>query len=188
MQNIKKNYIAAIAAVIVLAGIGYYFIYNKPASSNVPADANATTSPATTTSSDITAGNLGITATGGYTVKEIPVTSNAPKAPDYTTPIQFSASGGLNTEQKAAIEAKAVSLRAQLAKNASDYDAWLALGAVFKTAGDYAGAAKIWGYVSLAWPTDAVAPGNLGDLYMNFIKDYPKADASYLGAIRPESR
>lgn len=185
----QRNQIAVIAVLIVLVGLGYYFTYNKPTSSDVPANSNATTSPATTTESNIADGTVGITASGGgYTIKTVPSKNNPPKAPDYNAPLVFSASSGLTAEQQATLQARASELRAQLAKNTFDYDAWLALGAVFKTAGDYAGAAKIWAYISLNWPTDAVALGNLGDLYMNFVKDYPKADANYRAAIQRDPR
>lgn len=183
-----KNQIIGISVLVVIIGVGYYFTHKKPPSSVAPENANATLSSASTTNSDITGGTLGITGTGGYTIKEIPRQSSAPKAPDYNAPLVFSASAGLTAEQQSILQAQVASLRAQLAKNAFDYDVWLALGSVFKRAGDYAGAVKIWDYVSVVWPTDAVAPGNLGDLYMNFIKDYPKADASYRAAIRNDPR
>src|SRR3989344_6426285 len=188
MQNSKMNQIISIAALIALVGFGYYFIYNKSAFTNVPESAIATSSHATTTTADIAGGTLGISATGGYTVKEVPTENNAPKAPDYNIPLVFSASAGFSEEQKSSLQTKAADLRAQLAKSPSNYTAWLALGSTFKMAGDYAQAEKIWKYVSLQWPADDVVLGNLGDLYMNFIRDYPKADTSYLGAIRNNPR
>ena len=185
----QRNQAIGIAVLVVLIGFGYYFLApNRPASPDVPAGTLAPLSAASTTSSDIAGGTLGITATGGYTVKEIPVTNSAPKAPDYNAPLVFYASSGLTAEHQASLQPRATELRAQLAKDPYNYTSWLALGRTYKTAGDYAQAEKIWKYVSLQWPTDDVVLGNLGDLYMNFIKDYPKADASYLGAIRNNPR
>jgi tetratricopeptide (TPR) repeat protein len=55
----------------------------------------------------------------------------------------------------------------------------------YKIAGDFEGASDVWKFVSAVGPTEAQATafGNLGDLYMNFIKDYPKAEESYRQAI-----
>jgi len=187
MEN-KKNRIIGIALLIILLGVVYFFTRVRAPSSRAPYSSNATSSDATTTTADIAGGTLGITATGGYTIKEIQAENNVPKAPDYNVPLAFGAYAGLNEAQKSALQAKAANLRAQLAENPSNYTAWLALGSTFKMAGDYAQAEKIWKYVSLQWPTDDVVLGNLGDLYMNFIKDYPKADASYLRAIQSNPR
>ncbi|MDO8522656.1 MAG: tetratricopeptide repeat protein [bacterium] len=176
----KSQTIGILIALAVLIGGGYLFMRGTAPSSSMPAPL----STASTTNSDIAGGTLGITGTGGYTVKEVPTGNNAPKAPDYNTPLVFSATSNLNIEQQSALQGQVTALRVQLAKNPSSYVAWLALGRAFKTAGDYAQAAEIWAYLSLNWPTDAIAFANLGDLYMNFIKDYPKAEASYLGAIR----
>jgi len=186
MQNNQRTQqiIGILIAFLVLIGGWYLFMRGTTPSSNVSAGANATTSPATTTNVNIAGGTLGLTTTGGYTVKEIPTGVSAPNSPDYNAPLAFSVSVGLSTEQESALQAQAASLRAQLAKDPSSYVAWLALGETFKSAGDYIEATKIWTYVSLRWPADLVAFVNLGDLYMNFIKDYPRAEASYLAAIR----
>jgi tetratricopeptide (TPR) repeat protein len=60
---------------------------------------------------------------------------------------------------------------------------WLALASVMKGAKDYAGAEKVWLYIIQRWPDDPVAFGNLGDLYTNFLPDYPKAEWAYQKAI-----
>ena len=55
-----------------------------------------------------------------------------------------------------------------------------------KIGGDYEGARQAWEYVTKAGQEEirGIAHGNLGDLYMNFLKDYPKAEANYLEAIK----
>lgn len=200
MNTNEKNQkiIGALVLLVVLAIGTFFFVRSRKPSAEAPESAS-TASSTSTTNADVASGTLGITsrpqvpiptlsATGGYTVKEIPAGVSAPKAPDYSVPLVFSSALNLTAEQKAAVEAQAAALRVQLAKDPSSYVAWLALGRTFKMAGDYAQAAKIWTYLSLNWPADAISLGNLGDLYMNFIKDYPKADASYQGAIRRDFR
>lgn len=181
-QN-RQSIISIFIVLIVLVGGAFLFIRGTKPSAGAPGSAS-TTSSASTTDMNIAGGTLGITGTGGYTVREISAGASAPQAPDYRAPLVFSSSLNLTAEQKSAIEAQATASRATLAKDPSNYTAWLSLGRSFKAAGDYAQAAKIWNYLSLNWPTDAISLENLGDLYMNFIRDYPKADASYLGAIQ----
>jgi tetratricopeptide (TPR) repeat protein len=187
MQENTKNQIIGVALLIILIGGGYLFMRGTTPFSNAPEGTNMATSTAlsaTTTQLDIAGGTISVTATGGYIVQEVPPEVSALEAPDHNAPIVFSASSSLSADQKSAIEKQAVAMRAQLAKDISNYSAWLALGGFFLSAGDYAQAAKIWDYVSLNWPADATVLGNLGDLYMTYLKDYPKAEASYLGAIR----
>ena len=57
-----------------------------------------------------------------------------------------------------------------------------------KNAGNYAGAiATLTAALKLA-PGDVVVNNNLGDLYMNWAKDYVKAEASYKKVIATDSR
>ncbi len=72
-----------------------------------------------------------------------------------------------------------------LRKSPGDFDTWLELAIHYKIAGDYEGAADVWQYVVYAAPSvqRTVALSNLGDLYMNFIKDYPKAEGYYRQAL-----
>ncbi|MEK7106842.1 MAG: hypothetical protein AAB899_01475, partial [Patescibacteria group bacterium] len=193
----QRNQITLLVTVIIIVIAGYFLVRSAKSPAGAPESPTSTstsTSPASastetgTTTTNITVGNLSILAAGGYTVKEIPIQNTAPKAPDYSAPLIFSASVGLAEDQKSALQARVAGLRAQLAEDPFNYTAWLALGRIFKSSGDYAQAEKMWKYVSLQWPTDATVLGNLGDLYMNFIRDYPKAEASYLGAIRNDAR
>ena len=139
------------------------------------------------TTTTTASGTVSVTSTGGgYTIKEVSVGRESPalKAPDYNAPIVFPASSNLTAEQKSAIEAQAAAMRAQLSRNSAEYTPWLVLGGFFKQAEDYTQAEEIWTYVSLRWPDDGTVLGNLGDLYLTYLKDYPKAEASYLGAIK----
>jgi len=62
-------------------------------------------------------------------------------------------------------------------------DALLALGLKNKQAGDYAGAAAAWQRASALYPANIVSFNNLGDLYMNFLPNYPAAESNYLREI-----
>jgi tetratricopeptide (TPR) repeat protein len=77
---------------------------------------------------------------------------------------------------------------AQLKQDPSQLKLWLTLGSYRKMAGDYEGARDAWEYVAAAAPSSFVAFNNLGDLYMNFLKNYPKAELNYrkVIAVRPD--
>lgn len=52
-----------------------------------------------------------------------------------------------------------------------------------KNAGDYDGAIAALTQATSVYPNDVIAYNNLGDLYMNFKKDYPKAELNYKKVI-----
>src|ERR1041385_7617776 len=54
----------------------------------------------------------------------------------------------------------------------------------FKNTGDYANAIKTLQFISYTWPQNPVSNNNLGDIYMNYLKDYPKAETAYLNQIK----
>lgn len=66
-----------------------------------------------------------------------------------------------------------------LKKNPEDYSAWVSLGIYRKTLGDYEGAEEVWKYVTVQWPTDFVAYNNLGNLYHEQLRDFPKAETYF---------
>ena len=51
-------------------------------------------------------------------------------------------------------------------------------------AGDYAGAAAVWTYTAKIYPQDASVQDSLGSLYLDFLKNYPKAEGAYLSAVQ----
>lgn len=127
-------------------------------------------------------GGIHVVGTGGYIVKEVPDESpNAPTAPDYNASVLFSASVSAATRDQ--INAKLSATRREISNNPHDINQWIALGGLYELASDYSNAEKIWLYVSLKWPSEPTAFGNLGDLYMNYLKNYPKAEANYLADI-----
>lgn len=166
MTDVQRNFLIGIGIVAVL-GFGIYAL-SRPAA----APSGAAGGLATTTTD-------GVSGTGGYTVNE--TTTTLVHAPDYRTAIKFAASVSL--EVRAALNVQLAEVQQKLDKNKTDLTAWITLGGIYKTGGDYADAAAAWEYVSAVSSTDTITPNNLGDLYMNFLKDYPKAEANYKKSI-----
>ncbi len=72
----------------------------------------------------------------------------------------------------------------------ADYDKlaeWLTLGIWRKTIGDYEGAVEAWKFATILRPKDPVAFHNLGDLYSQYLPDFPKAEKYYLSAIEKDT-
>lgn len=113
---------------------------------------------------------------GSYKI-EVVGDSAAPKPPQIQRPLTFS--GDLSDDQKTAIQASANELQQKILTSPQDAGAWTSLGTVRKIAGDYEGAKQAWEYVTKLAPQNATAYYNLADLYANFLKDYPKAEAMY---------
>lgn len=156
-----------LAAAVVL---GVFFVHPRSAQAPGP---NATT--------DVGNG-ISITGNGNYTITPVSNTSSTPP-PSLTRTMTFSA--GLSQDAVVALRSQETTLIAQLKSDPTRADLWMKLGLARKIAGDYVGAAEAWEYVAAVGSTDInyVAYGNLGDLYMNFVKDYAKAEANYKTTI-----
>ncbi len=164
-------------AVLVLLGGGIYMYFHR-ASNN-----SSTPLTASTTTQTLPDGTVITGLPPGATVTEVSEEqSTAPKAPDYTKPIIFSPS--LDANLSATIRVQFEEVKSMLAKKPTDFDAWIRLGTLHKLAGDYQGAAVYWEYVSKLYPKNVVTFSNLGDLYMNFLKEYPKAELNYKTVIK----
>lgn len=122
------------------------------------------------------------TTTPSYVIEEIPI--ERPQPPNFNREIKFIS--GTTAEVKSAVLANVAELTARLKKNPSDFDALLNLGALYKIAGDYEGARLVWEYASAISPANYSSFANLGNLYHNYFKDYPKAETNYLKAIANE--
>jgi tetratricopeptide (TPR) repeat protein len=174
---VKSSYIwGALIALVLISG-GYFFISK---SYKDLTSAGNTAGTASTTSTDL--GN-GLVATGpaGSTIE---IVDNTVQPPSLTESIKIDAK--LAPEVQAALRTKEEALLKELKAEPKRVDLWLQLGVYRKMAGDYAGAKEAWQYVADTAPASAgyVAYGNLGNLYMDFLKDYPKAEASYKAAIK----
>ncbi len=141
------------ALVIALLALGAWFFYDTPRATTTPAPAGE----------DIDLSSISTTThVGGYTIEPV-LDGEAPPAPDYKKPIPMNAS--VSSDVRAAIEAQHADVRKALDANTTDINAWTRLGVLHKIAGDYAGAAEKWIYVTQVWREDPIAYANLGALY-----------------------
>ncbi|MDE1925516.1 MAG: hypothetical protein KGH79_05105 [Patescibacteria group bacterium] len=176
MQN---NYvwlgIGIIIAIVLVGGI----LFLRPHAAVAPTQSTtATTTTASTTS--VYLGN-GVTANlpPGATIKIV----GGVNPPSLAGSINIATD--LPADAQAALRTQEQTLIGELQKDPTRADLWLQLGVDRKIGADYQGAIAAWTYVAQAGPASInyVAYGDLGDLYMNFVKDYPKAAANYKAAI-----
>jgi len=104
-----------------------------------------------------------------------------PQAPDFARPLAFADT--IDGEVKALLRGKFDEVQSVLKEDTTDFNAWVTLGTLRKTAGDYAGAAEDWNYIAKLYPNSTIPFDNLGDLYMNFIKNYPQAEANFKASL-----
>jgi len=172
--------IIAIVIVILVGAAALFLLLRKQPQS--PAATNATSTPTTQSTSTPKQKTVsGVTGTGNFTVELVP-NVKLPRAPDFRMPIAFSSD--IAAEVKTQIQNNSNILIDRIAKNANDMRSWIDLGTMHKMAGDYKGAETFWVYVTKAAPKNSIAFQNLGDLYKGFLVDYPKAESSYLTAIK----
>ena len=160
-KNNKPYYlvVGVLVAVAVVAGLIYL--------------TNAPQTPGTKTPEDRPLGNI---IEGNGTVVEETVLT-----PDFTRPLAFADT--VDAEVRTFLQGKFDGLQETLKGNSTDFNAWVALGTLRKTAGDYAGAAEDWDYIARLYPNSTIPFDNLGDLYMNFIKNYPQAEANFKASL-----
>lgn len=170
-----------IIAVLVIGGIGYAFWQGAHKPGFRPESA-ATTTPGTTIM-QVSPTIMIVTTPGGssYTVAQVPI-SNPPAAPAYKGTI--TCPSDMSQEQCVSIQSQDATVVGKLNANPADSSAWIQLGTLREESGDYQGAVVAWNYVATLYPTNSAAYFNLGDLYMNFLKEYPKAEANYLLAMK----
>ncbi|MEI7719617.1 MAG: tetratricopeptide repeat protein [bacterium] len=176
MNNTSKMWAGLVLLAVLVVG-SVFFMRTRTAQAPTTNTVSSASEASTTTS----LGNgVSVVAPAGTTIA---VSPSGNKAPSLTGPILISAS--LPQDAQTILKNKEVTLIAQLQKNPTNIDLWLDLGIDRKIGGDYAGAAEAWGYVAKAAPASAsfVAYGNLGSLYMDYLKDYPKAEANFKQAV-----
>lgn len=166
MSETQKYLLIGIIIAGALGAAGYFFLYK------------GSVTPSTNPNSQATTTVGGVSGTGSYTVEVV-----GAKPPSLDRPITITAdlSDDIKTKLTAIIEQQIAILR----KEPTRVDIWLQLGTNRKIAGDFEGAIEAWEYVAQAAPQSmsATALGNLGDLYMYFLKDYAKADTRFNQAI-----
>lgn len=90
----------------------------------------------------------------------------------------------LDRPGKTSTEIKEIS---EILKGNYDYlQGWLQLGILRKQIGDYEGAIEAWNFAGVIRPNVATSFLNLADLYAYYLKDRPKAEKSFLDAIKAE--
>lgn len=166
MSEIQRNLLIGLLIAGVIA-MGFYLVITK----------NAAPSSGQNNSASTTAG--GVSGTGSYTVENVGVTPPSLERPIIVT------SSSLSESDKKIVRTMLERQIALLRAEPNRVDLWLQLGVNRKVAGDYEGAIEAWEYVAQTAPKDisATAHGNLGDLYMYFLKDYAKADTRFTQAI-----
>src|SRR3989344_2528720 len=157
--------VTLLVLAMFLGGYIYYRQANPETTGSVSLDDTAATQDGVTAS----------TTGGGYTITEIPISSDPNLvAPNYRAPIAYAES--IAKDVREVIETKLAADVALLDKNKLDFDAWMNLAILHKIGGDYRGAETIWLYATKQWPSSPVAYGNLADLYQNFLHDQSKAN------------
>lgn len=184
MNSTQTRYVAGGVIVVILLAIAAYVFWqgaHKPGFQ--PSATTATTSATTTT--QISSTTVVVSGPSGtYTITQLP-DSTTPPAPPYKAAIICPST--MSQDQCASIQTKDASIIATLNKNQTDSGSWITLGTLRKEVGDYTGAATAWKYVTELYPTSPIAFLDLGDLYMNFAHDYPKAEANLLAAIKVQA-
>ncbi len=172
VMETKKNFIIFAIIFIFVAGFGGWYIYHDlkgPDLAEVappPVGGGATSAINTSPPSNISPEEI------------------KKRMPDLDKEIVVKGDISEETKNTAIKEIKEI-----IAQLKTDYDRreeWLNLGIWRKTLGDYEGAKEAWEFVTLIRPTDAVAFHNLGDLYSQYLIDFPKAEQYYLTAIAKE--
>ena len=185
----KEVLIGAVVAIVLIFGFIFrtrIFHPTLPLSQDQvggePSD-QQTPLPLATSSPDNTAGEQGRSATSSAS-KQVGVVYSGRPADE----VRFLSEDGLTQEQKDKVSAE-IKKYAKIVKESPEYGtAWLQLAILKKGIGDYEGARGIWEYLVLARPHEATAFLNLGDLYTNYVKDYPRAERAFRGAITADPK
>jgi len=175
----KKNFIIFAIIFVLIAGFGGWYIYHDLRGPQKEKEMTESAKVGPSQGENVNV-NVGVEPT------PVKLSSEEIKKqmPDLNKEIVIGANISEQTKN-AAIE-KIKEITAQLKKDYDRREEWLNLGIWRKTIGDYEGAKEAWEFVTLIRPTDAVAFHNLGDLYSQYLIDFPKAEQYYLAAIAKE--
>lgn len=172
----KNKIIFTIIGLVVLVGAGYFIRKDYKSRSAVEKQTG------------VEVKNVGVDATGDYTVTQIPATSTAPvakkvsiPAPELERPINIPAKMSADAAKNVRDGIARVIL--ELKQKPNSYGAWINLGIYRKIAEDYEGASQAWEYAALLSPKSPMTFDNLGSLYGYFLKDSKKAEANFKKAI-----
>jgi len=180
MQN--KNIWLGVIGLLVLAAIFFTVRYTNMQPSTVSSTGSTTVSTTTSATSSeptsledlIKSGRAKVTVTKTTTTVQKPAPSL-----DYAIKI----SPDLSPEAVTAIHSQVATLSANLKKDPRSFEDWMQLGVVAKIAGDYPRAIELWQYASYLIPNAPEPLADIGDVYGNFMKDYPKGIEYFKKAV-----
>lgn len=182
MNSTNRNLIIGVVVlVLVAAGI---FLAIRQSKDGVPSS-TATTSDTLNFDPNATTSQTIVTPSGTYTITPVGEDASGVVAPDYKAPVAFSAQ--TDTAVRSAINAQLKETQDVIAGDAYNFEAWVNLGILHKMGGDYQGAATIWRYVARIYPKSTVPLDNLAGLYMDFLKDYARAETNLKASISLDS-
>ena len=171
--------VGVVIALVLAAGV----LFLWPRAAAAPANTTGAAASGATTTSSLFGSGVSVQASGGVTVKEVPVNSGGgATAPNLNYQVAYSSS--LAPDAVAALKAQIAMLVGDLKKDPTQFGNWLQLAIDYKIAGDYTAAANVWLYLTQEYSGSYIAFADLGDLYQNFDVNYPKAETNYLEAIK----
>ena len=168
-----------VGGIVLVAAAGAFFFFDfRHRTSSLQGETASTT--------DLGSVQVETSGGGSATITPIPVAAGSGAStvpePSLDRPITFTGSP-LPPDAQTIVKAQMETIIASLKKDPTQLNMWLQLGIDRKQAGDYEGARQAWAYVSAVAPADEISVADLADLFANFIKDYPQAEAYYLKAI-----
>lgn len=188
MDQFNQRGVAALALIILLVGAVY--VWKRDHAAPVAPDTATSTDILVATSAPATGparalapntpstGAVTVGAQGDITGQ--PVATPGVVAPDFKAPITCT----LAADACVQVRKQQADIISTLTASKTDFESWITLGTLYKMSGDYKNAAIMWEYVSAIYPQNITSFANLGDLYTNFLKDYPKAAAAYTQEIK----
>lgn len=176
-QSTVRALALLVLAIAIIAG-GYFYQTTRE---SALAGVSKTTSTATTSTAQFMAVAPGQDTSKG-TTSIIPIQATTYyKQPGYPKQLVFK--GAFSAADRKAMQDAYDTAQSYIVTDKYDFNAWISIGTMNLMSGNYATAESVWQYASQQWPTNQVSHNNLGDLYANYLKDYPKAEKEWLAAI-----
>jgi hypothetical protein len=172
-QNSRTWIIVGI--IIVILAVAAYLFVQRPVSS--PSEEMTATSTDTT----IVSSSTDAATTAGYTVA--PVETSQVRQPK---PLLITAD--LGEQERAAMQQQFSAALDTLKATPTDFNAWTAVASLRKAAGDYAGSVDDLAYIGKLYPTNKVSFASEANVYLYYLKNYPKASAAYQAAIKNDPK
>lgn len=167
MENKSKFYLSILAVVLAVGAVGFWIykditkVGGRRFGENKPLDVES----------------------GSAKVEVLPTTASLPDAPmpDLSKPIKFY--NNLGAEFERLMTDKIEAGRQLLKEDPTLFRSWMELASNYKNIEDFKSAEEAWYYAHLMIPDNAVALGNLANLYGYYLKDNAKAEEYYEKAI-----